>query len=110
MGTNYYAKRSACSTCGHGEDPWHIGKSSFGWRFHWNGYGHNEGHPRTVAEWWAYLETNPDCIEDEYGRPHTLADFRALVESKKALDYACNGYTGTLDDDGNYITTEYEFS
>ena len=110
MGTNYYAKRHACATCGRGDEPWHIGKSSAGWRFHWNGYGHDEDHPRTVAEWWAYLEANPDCIEDEYGKAHTLAEFRAWVEAKKGGVHTCDGYVGPLDADDNYITTEWEFS
>ena len=109
MGTNYYAKRHACATCGRGDDPWHIGKSSAGWRFHWNGYGHDENHPRTVAEWWAYLEANPDCIEDECGKAHTLAEFKAWVEAKKGGVHTCDGYVGPLDADDNYITTEWEF-
>ena len=110
MGTNYYAKRHVCATCGRGGEAWHIGKSSAGWRFHWNGHGHGDDHPRTVAEWWAYLEANPDCIEDECGKAHTLAEFRAWVEAKKGGVHTCDGYVGPLDADGNYITSEWEFS
>lgn len=110
MGTNYYAKRNTCATCGRGGDPWHIGKSSFGWRFHWNGYGHDDDHPRTVDEWWAYLEANPDCIINEYQDAVTLAEFKAWVDARKGNAFSCDGYTGTLDDDGNYISTGYAFS
>ncbi len=34
MGTNYYLKTAApCPTCGHEQEPLHIGKSSGGWVF-----------------------------------------------------------------------------
>lgn len=33
MGTNYYLHGNVCKSCGRGDEPLHIGKSSCGWHF-----------------------------------------------------------------------------
>ena len=33
MGTNYYHTRNVCGHCHRGDEPRHIGKSSYGWAF-----------------------------------------------------------------------------
>ena len=81
MGTNYYVPAPPpCGSCGRPHEAIHIGKQSFGWAFGWDLLPDDEdGEATTQAGWWAYLEGKP--IEDEYGRPVTLDNLRALVAS-----------------------------
>lgn len=83
MGTNYYVEpRPCCPTCGRRDDRVHIGKSSMGWAFVFRGHNEDEREQlTTAAQWFAYLEGRD--ITDEYGRPVTLDEFKAMVERKK---------------------------
>lgn len=111
MGTNYYAVRNRPSI----EDPIHIGKSSWGWKFlfqfqnetwHdppvvWNTYDQ-------VKEWLQkYVVNLKDyVIMDEYDRVVDYDDFLSLVEEKQKVSnpddfhYArnVNGYRFTEGD------------
>jgi hypothetical protein len=105
MGTNYYVEPPpCCPTCGHRADIVHIGKSSMGWRFTFRGYP--EQGLTSAKAWFAYLEGKR--INDEYDRPVTLDEFKALVERKKS-DGVYYSERKQLDDEGNPIAF-YEFS
>ena len=38
MGTNYYVAENTCECCNRYDETYHIGKSSFGWTFCFQGY------------------------------------------------------------------------
>lgn len=97
MGTNYFLVRDTdipvCRSCGSNPTALHIGKSSIGWAFTWQGYRKGDGVTSygdlsltTVADWFAFLAEQ--CahnwrIEDQHDRPKDLAAFRELVENKR---------------------------
>lgn len=96
MGTNYYLelKEQVCPTCGHDSSrDLHIGKSSAGWVFGWRGYRASEwesspaGRDLTSpSEWFSYLAEQVEggrVIRDEYGREHSLEEFRSWVLAKR---------------------------
>lgn len=81
MGTSYYTEEPACeAACEHCSErrELHIGKSSAGWKF---GF---QGHPdlglTSWAAWQQFLADKP--ITDEYGRTLTLDEFRKVVEER----------------------------
>lgn len=49
MGTNYELRRNICPTCSHSRDTLHIGKSSCGWTFTFQ--GHENPPIRSAEEW-----------------------------------------------------------
>ena len=112
MSTNYYhiAPPDVCPTClhNHGAGTTHIGKSSAGWKFHFNG-------PDGIQTWgqWKIKIKAGGVIIDEYGSTHTLAKLEALVESKRLGDWhSVGGDYGDgywLDPDG-YWFSRHEFS
>ena len=87
MGTNYYATVGGdpCKTCGHDPDAceYHIGKSSMGWVFSLHVEPDDPDHPHTWAQWLKLLEQPGTTIEDEYGAPWTLEEFRSTVEKRE---------------------------
>lgn len=108
MGTNYYHTEDACPTCGKGDEV-HIGKSSVGWAFHFNG----TEEVRSWQQWKEKLKSG--IITNEYGDVVTLKDFIACVEDRQQHrsgtilnHYAYTG-GGWCDDEG-YSFTDYEFS
>lgn len=80
MGTNYYLKSKPCVTCGHSENKKHIGKSSFGWQFHFRGY--REDMLVSYKSWLEELNDPNKIIVDEYNDQIPLDDFKQLIESK----------------------------
>lgn len=79
MGTNYYHHaKTPCPTCGHEDEPRHIGKSSCGCAFALHVYPDDGIHD--LADWQPLFETGR--IVDEYGRPVTLADMLAIIKNR----------------------------
>lgn len=89
MGTNYYAVRNRPTT----EEPIHIGKSSAGWKFHFQ--SQNETYHDPPAIWntydqvyeWLYkytVESDQYVIMDEYDEIVSFDDFIKLVEDKQS--------------------------
>jgi len=83
MGTNYYVKHKERKVQ---QPDLHIGKSSFGWEFNFEGHEENEYYetPRLMSkkEWFEYLETKKDEIFDEYNCNIPYQEFIDLVNSK----------------------------
>ena len=88
MGTNYYAVRNRAST----EMPIHIGKSSIGWKFHFQEQDIGSHNP--PVEWHTYdqviewlkkytVESNEYVIMDEYDEIVSLKDLVELIERKQ---------------------------
>ena len=88
MGTNYYAVRNRAST----EMPIHIGKSSLGWLFHFQGQWIVDHDP--PVEWHTYdqviewlkkytVESDEYVIMDEYDKIVSLKDLVELIERKQ---------------------------
>lgn len=77
MGMNFYLVSVPCEKCGYK----HIGKSSYGWQFHFRGYTH-EG--IICYEDWMREINRPDVtIVDEDNEPISAKDFEAKVERNK---------------------------
>ena len=106
MGTNYYWIRDRCPTCGRGESL-HIGKSSVGWQFLFQGYRERDWDDTPVIEsytdWLKLLEGG--AIQNEYGDSMTLVEFRQFIQDKRAephnhaLEYP--GDDTWIDDEGH---------
>jgi hypothetical protein len=80
MGTNYYVIKDKCECCKRSTREYHIGKSSGGWAFSFQGYPWNK-----LTSWKAWKSFLADqAIEDEYGEPVPYFDFVSMVESYKA--------------------------
>lgn len=77
MGTNYYVVKNLCKCCGR-KDEEHIGKSSIGWTFTFQG---NES-VRNFDQWLANIKS-AILIQDEYGKDIVLDDLLALIEAKR---------------------------
>lgn len=88
MGTNYYLKNKPCETCGHYKNQKHIGKSSYGWQFHFRGY--REESIVTFLDWMEEIKDPKKIIVDEYGKEISLEEFTKLVELKKSGLNHCN--------------------
>lgn len=85
MGTNYYVIKDKCECCKRSTREYHIGKSSGGWAFSFQGYPWNK-----LTSWKAWKEFLKDqAIENEYGDPVSYEDFVKMVESYKAPGF-CN--------------------
>jgi hypothetical protein len=90
MGTNYYAIQNKVSL--HNRVI-HIGKSSAGWKFLFQGYQHY-GNPdgymyddlniNSVDDWKKFLDTDEYVILDEYDKQISYDDFFKLVEEKQS--------------------------
>ena len=80
MGTNFYAYTEACECCGRGDEPLHIGKSSAGWKFSFQGY---PDHDPPLTSWKAWREFLVNLqIRDEYGGTITLEELQEWVANK----------------------------
>jgi hypothetical protein len=106
MGTNYYVDDPipCCPTCGRRSDVYHIGKSSMGSAFLFRGY--RDDSLTSAKAWFEYLAGKG--IVDEYGRKHSLEDFRRLVESKRG-GRIHPSHNKEIDADGHPVSF-YEFS
>lgn len=98
MGTNYYLHYNICKCCSR-SDEIHIGKSSGGWTFSFQGfrqYGfcyketgdkqEKELKITSYKDWLVFLEkmlSKGNEIRDEYGDKISLDSFKEMVERKK---------------------------
>lgn len=91
IGTNYYVVRNRPTTA----DPYHIGKSSIGWMFHFQTQNERWDEPPVVWNTYKQLkdwlikhtvESNEFVIIDEYDEIITYDDFIELVEEKQKRD------------------------
>ncbi len=81
MGTNYYLHRSACSECGRGDEPLHIGKSSGGWVFSL----HVTDEIPDLAAW--ICEWDNGEIRDEYGQTVGREAMLGVILLRKGRDW-----------------------
>lgn len=88
MGTNYYAVRNRPTT----QEPIHIGKSSYGWKFCFQ--AHNDTWKEPPVVWntydqvceWLYkhtVESDEFVIIDEYDQIVSFADFIEMVKAEQ---------------------------
>lgn len=107
MGCNYELRRNICPTCSHSKDTLHIGKSSWGWTFTFQGY--DELGIRSAKDWKRVMNGGGE-IFDEYGEHITIPAFWRMVESKKGEknNHAKQYPEGSwLDEDDNSFTSGY---
>jgi len=78
MGTNYYHyPNDPCPTCGHQEEPIHIGKSSFGWVF---ALHVDPDHGiKSLNDWIERWNKPGTTIKDEYGQAVTPEEMLLVV-------------------------------
>ena len=89
MGTNYYVAKNTCECCKRYDEEYHIGKSSGGWAFSFQGYPWNK-----LTSWQKWKEFLKDqVIVDEYGERVDYDWFVYMVETYKAPGYV-NPHTG----------------
>lgn len=83
MGTNYYVAKNLCECCNRYDEEYHIGKSSYGWAFSFQGY-----RAERLVSWRAWKEFLKDkIIKDEYGDQVDYNWFVNLIETYKAPGY-----------------------
>jgi hypothetical protein len=83
VGTNYYVVENACECCNRYDEKVHIGKSSWGWAFTFQGYKYDG-----LTSWQSYKEFLKDKdIRDEYGDKIKYDDFVEYIETKKSPGY-----------------------
>lgn len=83
MGTNYYVAKNLCECCNRYDEEYHIGKSSFGWAFSFQGYREER-----LVSWRAWKEfLKNKTIKDEYGDTMSYEDFVAMVETYKSPNF-----------------------
>lgn len=81
MGTNYYLHEKApCPTCGHGDDPLHIGKSSGGWCFALHVIP--EQGINTLDDWVARWSVEGVSIQNEYEEAVTPAEMLKIITER----------------------------
>ena len=87
MSTNYYHRTDICESCKRYKEQ-HIGKSSAGWEFSFQGYNAEEHRPAIMSfeDWKRELQADGK-IFDEYGTEISVDDFIKLVEDKKGGTY-----------------------
>ena len=83
MGTNYYVAKNNCECCNRYDEEYHIGKSSYGWAFTFQGYP-----SMRLTSWQNWKEfLKGETIKDEYGDTIDYDDFVNLIEVWKSPDY-----------------------
>jgi len=80
MGTNYYVAKNKCECCKRFDEEYHIGKSSHGWAFSFQGYSWNK--LTSWVNWKEFLKN--ERIVDEYGEEMPYEAFCEMIESYKA--------------------------
>jgi len=83
MGTNYYVIKDHCQCCGRSDREYHIGKSSHGWAFTFQGYQLNK--LDSWKQWKAFLLDQH--IQDEYGDAVPYETFCDMVETYKSPSF-----------------------
>ena len=83
MGTNYYVAKNRCECCNRYDEEYHIGKSSVGWAFSFQGY-----RAERLTSWKAWKEfLKNQIIMDEYGERINYESFVHMIETYKAPGY-----------------------
>lgn len=83
MGTNYYVAKNLCECCNRYDEEYHIGKSSGGWAFSFQGYP-----AERLTSWKAWKEfLKNQIIMDEYGERINYESFVHMIETYKAPGY-----------------------
>jgi hypothetical protein len=77
MGTNYYVVDNVCDHCNRRDEKYHIGKSSGGWAFSFQGYKYDG--LTTWQKWKAFLKDQR--IYNEYGEEVPYDGFVRMVET-----------------------------
>ena len=83
MGTNYYVVDNVCECCKRYDEKYHIGKSSWGWAFTFQGYKYDG--LTSWQKWKDYLKDKK--IYDEYGELVDYDWFIWFVETEKAPNF-----------------------
>ena len=98
MGMNYYHRINICDHCNRYDEK-HIGKSSAGWEFSFQGYTPEDNRPVILSfkDWKRELK-NTGKIFDEDGEEISYEKFVELIESKK---------NGTFNDNPNKNHYDY---
>ena len=110
MGTNYYVIKDHCQCCGRSDREYHIGKSSNGWAFSFQGYRWNK-----LDSWKAWKEFLKDkLIHDEYGDSIDYEHFCNMVETYKSPSFVRqDGHKNLLHNDEckrtGYYNKEYDW-
>ena len=119
MGTNYYVAKDKCKCCNRFEKEYHIGKSSIGWVFCFQGQWNK------LTSWKNWKEFLKDqMIVNEYGEEIPYDEFVLLIENhkkpdgklKQHNDYCRNNppvgfdFDEHWDDDEGYPFAAHEFS
>jgi len=118
MGTNYYHRTNICKHCNRFEEK-HIGKSSAGWQFNFQGYNAEQHRPPIMSfeDWKKELDANGKIV-NEYGKECSFEEFVKMVEDKQTdkfnhFDYCTEkGYNMDNDwhDGEGYSFTSSDFS
>lgn len=82
MGTNYYLKRNCCPTCGRGDEPLHIGKSSGGWCF--SLHVHPEDGINDLCDWEKEMYESGGVIENEYGETISVVRMLEIITERSS--------------------------
>jgi hypothetical protein len=89
MGTNYYVAKNKCDCCNRYDKEYHIGKSSSGWAFTFQGYKYDN-----LTSWklwkeylWQAIYTEGHRIVNEYGEFVDYDDFVKMIETVKSPNY-----------------------
>jgi hypothetical protein len=92
MGTNYYIATNKCDCCKRYDRKYHIGKSSYGWAFSFQGY--EDEKLTSWNQWKEYIKTinnstdsNREYIIDEYGDIIECDEFITMIETVKSPSY-----------------------
>lgn len=83
MGTNYYVAKDHCECCDRYDEEYHIGKSSWGWAFTFQGYP--SVRLTSWKQWKEFLKEQ--MIKDEYGDTMPYEKFVEMVETYKSPGY-----------------------
>ena len=106
MGTNYYVAKNKCDCCNRYDKEYHIGKSSWGWSFTFQGYKWDN-----LTSWKLWKEYLKDkIIVDEYGEFMSHADFVEMVETVKSPGYVRqDGKKNLSYNSGNWFNPKYDW-
>jgi len=83
MGTNYYVADNVCECCNRYDEKYHIGKSSWGWAFSFQGYKYDG--LTSWQKWKDYLKDKK--IYDEYNELIDYDWFVEYIETLKAPNF-----------------------
>lgn len=109
MGTSYYHRTTICAKCNRFDER-HIGKSSGGWQFSFQGYRDIMPAIRSFLDWKRELESGGK-IFDEYNREVSFDEFVEFVESKQSEPNNHHDFCGESNTDEDWKDPEgYLFS